>query len=182
MSETPHNLRTTNCFITTHDETGNSVFYDKPEEVAMKQIGPALFSVLFTTSTFPHDFTGDQDVESFLKYKGIVPISMPNGTVVRIVDLAPGESSPMHRTTSLDYGVVLEGEVQLILDDIETGPRRLMKRGDVSVQRATNHAWRNPSKDAWSRMLYVLVDAKPIVINGKVLSDRGVGEIHMPEQ
>ena len=46
----------------------------------------------------------------------------------------------MHRTVSLDYGVVLEGEVELVLDSGET---RLMKRGDVSVQRGTNHAWRN---------------------------------------
>lgn len=46
----------------------------------------------------------------------------------------------MHRTTSLDYGIVLEGEVELILD---SGERRAMKAGDIAVQRATMHAWRN---------------------------------------
>ncbi|KAJ5819421.1 hypothetical protein N7474_005012 [Penicillium riverlandense] len=158
MPNTPHNLPQTHCYFTAHDALGNAIFYDKPEEVNMKPLGPALFSVLFTTNKFPHEFDDDKDVVSFLNYKGIVPVSMPNGTVVRIVDLAPDEASPMHRTTSLDYGVVLEGEVLLVLEDLDNGPRRLMKRGDVSVQRATNHAW------------------------GKALPDHGIGDIDMPEQ
>lgn len=74
----------------------------------------------------------------------------------------------MHRTVSLDYGVVLEGEVELVLDSGET---RLMRRGDVSVQRGTNHAWRNKSETEWARMLYVLVEAEPIVVEGKVLGE-----------
>ncbi|CAK96587.1 uncharacterized protein An07g01420 [Aspergillus niger] len=69
----------------------------------------------------------------------------------------------MHRTVSVDYGVVLEGEVELVLDSGET---RLLKRGDVAVQRGTNHAWRNVTPDGeggegmWARMLYVLMPAK----------------------
>lgn len=83
--------------------------------------------------------------------------------------MEPGLTSPMHRTTSLDYGVVLEGEVELILDSGET---RLLKRGDTCVQRVTNHAWRNTSKTQWARMLYVLVEAKPIQLeNGKLLEE-----------
>lgn len=49
--------------------------------------------------------------------------------------MGPGLTSPMHRTVSLDYGVVLEGEVYLVLD---SGEERLMRRGDISVQRGTN--------------------------------------------
>jgi len=46
----------------------------------------------------------------------------------------------MHRTVSLDYGIVLEGDVELVLD---SGEKRAMKQGDVAIQRGTNHAWRN---------------------------------------
>jgi quercetin dioxygenase-like cupin family protein len=61
----------------------------------------------------------------------------------------------MHKTISLDYGIVLEGPVELVLD---SGEVKTMYRGDVAVQRATNHAWRNPN-DYWCRMVYVLVAA-----------------------
>lgn len=73
----------------------------------------------------------------------------------------------MHRTVSLDYGIVLEGEIELVLDSGET---RLMKRGDLCVQRATNHAWRNVTpNDGWARMVYVLVAAEKIEVAGKML-------------
>ena len=61
----------------------------------------------------------------------------------------------MHRTESVDYGIVIEGEITLILDRGET----LLKPGDVVVQRGTNHAWANRSgKNA--RMVFVLLDGK----------------------
>lgn len=88
--------------------------------------------------------------------------------------MPPNALSSMHRTVSLDYGVVLEGEVQLELDSGET---RLLKRGDVAVQRGTNHAWRNvtpPGEDGqaqWARMLYVLLPAEKVEIDGKALGE-----------
>lgn len=60
----------------------------------------------------------------------------------------------MHRTESIDYGIVIEGEMTLVLDN---GEARL-KPGSVVVQRGTNHAWANRS-DKPCRMLFVLVDA-----------------------
>ncbi|KAK8160894.1 hypothetical protein BKA80DRAFT_276242 [Phyllosticta citrichinensis] len=81
-----------------------------------------------------------------------------------MVDMPPGATSPMHRTISLDYGVVLEGDVELILD---SGEKRLMKRGDISIQRGTNHAWKNMSDEHWARMLYVLLPVHPIEIGGQ---------------
>ena len=74
----------------------------------------------------------------------------------------------MHRTISLDYGVVIEGEVELILD---SGVTQILKRGDLTVQRGTNHAWRNPSQTQWARMLYVLQEALPLSINGRRLGE-----------
>lgn len=61
----------------------------------------------------------------------------------------------MHRTESLDYAVVLEGEVTMLLDDQDV----LLKAGDVVIQRGTNHAWSNRSGKT-VRMLYVLIDGR----------------------
>ena len=81
------------------------------------------------------------------------------GTVCRIVDFSPGRDAIMHRTISLDYGVVVEGTVELILD---SGEVHQMERGDVAVQRATMHGWRNPSQHEWARMLFVLNGCEPL--------------------
>jgi mannose-6-phosphate isomerase-like protein (cupin superfamily) len=67
-------------------------------------------------------------------------------------------SSPhplMHRTQSVDYGIVIEGEVTLVLDDSEVP----LKQGSVVIQRGTNHAWANRSGKP-CRMLFILVDGE----------------------
>lgn len=61
----------------------------------------------------------------------------------------------MHRTQTVDYGIVLSGEIYLVLDDSET----LLKPGDVVVQRGTNHAWSNRA-DVPCRMAFILIDGK----------------------
>jgi len=61
--------------------------------------------------------------------------------------------SPVHRTQSVDYGIVLSGEVVLVLDDSET----VLQAGDVVVQRGTNHRWENRSAHT-ARMAFILVD------------------------
>ena len=61
----------------------------------------------------------------------------------------------MHRTQSLDFAIVLSGEIYLVLDDSET----LLKAGDVVIQCATNHAWSNRS-DKPCRMAFVMVGAE----------------------
>jgi quercetin dioxygenase-like cupin family protein len=75
----------------------------------------------------------------------------------------------MHRTESLDYGVVLEGSMELQLDSGET---RIMNRGDLCVQRATNHAWKNVTKnEGWARMMFVLVSSEKVIVNGRELGE-----------
>jgi hypothetical protein len=75
----------------------------------------------------------------------------------------------MHRTISLDYGVVLEGSMECILD---SGEVRRMERGDVCVQRATYHAWRNVTEnEGWARMMFVLTTAEAPVVAGKRLGE-----------
>ena len=88
--------------------------------------------------------------------------------MLRYVDYHPGGEPAWHRTVTLDFGVVIEGELEL---ELENGEKRLMKKGDVAVQRGTNHCWRNPSKTVFARALYVALDASPIVINGETLGE-----------
>ena len=61
----------------------------------------------------------------------------------------------MHRTETLDYGIVTEGEVWLVLDEDEVH----LKRGDIVVQRGTNHAWSNRT-EAMARMVFILLDGR----------------------
>ncbi len=77
-----------------------------------------------------------------------------DGVMVRFTEMAPGAESPMHRTETVDVGVVLEGETWLLLDD---GSETRVGVGDAVVQRGTNHAWANRS-DRPVRMLFVLID------------------------
>ncbi|MGH1368110.1 MAG: cupin domain-containing protein [Maritimibacter sp.] len=67
----------------------------------------------------------------------------------------PGRHPLMHRTESIDYGVVLEGQIVLLLDDSEV----VLEQGDMVVQRGTIHAWTNRT-DKITRMLFVLTDGK----------------------
>lgn len=96
---------------------------------------------------------------------------IPGGSVLRIVDFGPGsgEKKPfMHRTISIDYGIVTEGEVTLTLDSVEA---KLMKKGDIVIQRGTNHAWKNNSETEWARVVFILLEAEPVEINGEKLPD-----------
>lgn len=70
----------------------------------------------------------------------------------------------MHRTVSLDYGVVLEGEVELHLD---SGEKRRLLRGDIFVQRGTAHQWKNPSETDPARLLLVHLGSKEVMIENK---------------
>ena len=69
-----------------------------------------------------------------------------------------GERHPMmHRTKSIDYAIVLSGEIWAVMDVGETK----MRAGDVLIQRGTNHAWANRSNRP-ARVAFVLIDAKPV--------------------
>lgn len=61
----------------------------------------------------------------------------------------------MHRTESVDYGIVLEGEITLVLDD---GSETHLQAGDVVIQRGTDHAWENRSPTKPARMAFILLD------------------------
>lgn len=87
--------------------------------------------------------------------------------LLRFGELASGHRSPMHRSESLDYGVCLEGECELHLDDGEVVQ---VRAGDVVVQRGTNHAWFNAS-DRPVRFAWILIDAEPVRVGGETLPE-----------
>jgi quercetin dioxygenase-like cupin family protein len=86
----------------------------------------------------------------------IMPVA---GHLLRIIDIYPpqegGKRTVMHRTKTLDYAVVIEGEIVLVLEDSEV----TLRQGEVVVQRGTNHAWENRS-DKMTRMAFFHVDAE----------------------
>ena len=85
----------------------------------------------------------------------------PSGTKIRINEFAPGHlderglQSPVHRTASIDYGIVLSGEITLVLDESEV----TLSAGDIVVQRGTDHAWANRG-DVTAKVVFVLVDGE----------------------
>ncbi|OBT94416.2 hypothetical protein VE01_07681 [Pseudogymnoascus verrucosus] len=94
-------------------------------------------------------------------------IVLPGGANIYYLDIAPGYSTSIHRTTSVDYMVFQTGEVVYLTPDEafnpETGKGRfvetLCKAGDILIQRATLHGWANRT-DEWVRILCVVLDAK----------------------
>lgn len=170
-SGTLSNLPQLHRYVTGHDQHGKAIVHTHNDFVwAPYDDNNLAFSVPYTTSTFPADLNADADVAAHdrVTTAGTLGLVNPGGTVLRCVDFAPGYACGMHRTQSLDYGIVLEGEVDMVLD---SGEVHRLKRGDVAVQRATQHQWVNRSKTEWCRMMFVLQDCKPLVVAGKAMDE-----------
>jgi len=169
-------------YITTHSlSDGNSVFL--PENVVssdpvFKNIGPtqSRFACLGASTKVPVSINpsdADNDVSALTKdiASETQPANVPRpaGIVFRRTDTPPGAVSPMHRTLTVDYGVVVAGEIELTL---ESGEKRHLRTGDTLVQRATMHQWRNPSETEWCRIVFVLVPIEEgSSVKGKVLEE-----------
>ncbi len=168
-------IRPLSRFITTHNADGKAILADtvSPQAPVQDILGGALqFPSMYTNARHPQ-MSNDKDINEYSEHLITPPgITIPNSTVCQVCDYPPGYLTPMHRTVSLDYGVVLEGEIELVLDRGET---KLLTRGDVVVQCGTNHAWRNVTPDAevdgrtvqkWARMFNVLQAAEAIILEG----------------
>lgn len=144
--------------VTGHDTKGRAVVkHDDMVQGTKIPHADGYFMVPWTTDRSPAD-----NMDPLDGARREVGLTCPGGTVLRITDLGPGLQSPMHRTKSVDYGIVLEGEIELVLDSGETAT---LKAGEVIVQRGTIHAWINRS-DRWCRIAFILVDAEPVSVNG----------------
>jgi quercetin dioxygenase-like cupin family protein len=176
MAAPVNNLPPTSRYITTHDPTtGKSVFSTEfPPDAPFSALpNGAVFTLDYTTTSTPVSFAGDSDLKSYGSHAAqtasLPPaFSTPGGTVIRHTLTPPGGVSPMHRTLTLDYMIVLDGEIELILD---SGEKKTLKKGDTVIQRGTMHAWRNPSQTEWVRMLSILLPAEPLELNGTTLKE-----------
>jgi hypothetical protein len=121
--------------------------------------------------------------DSVLEHRGVLPPQ--RGTVLRVIDIPPESSDPgeakrqteavfaamfadahhdaghvrhpgMHTTATIDYAILMKGELVAIFEEGET----LMRAGDILIQRGTNHAWANRSK-AIARIAFILIDGAP---------------------
>lgn len=149
--------------VTGHDAAGRAVFTHE-DKAPTRRIpsGDAAFLTVWTTATVPADC--NDPIDGRERDAGL---TIHQGSVIRVVDMLPGRESPMHRTSSIDYGIVIEGEIELELDD---GARRTIGPGGIIVQRGTMHAWRNVS-DKPCRIVFVLIEAAPYLHDGAPLPD-----------
>ncbi|KAL4748032.1 hypothetical protein BDW72DRAFT_196168 [Aspergillus terricola var. indicus] len=92
----------------------------------------------------------------------VPPATLPDGRdMVWYIDTPPGKGSSSHRTVSFDVVIQIAGDIEATL---ESGEKRIQKPGDMLIQPATTHIWRNPSKDKWARMVGVMYSSIHVVL------------------
>ena len=150
--------------VTGHDARGQaSVTIDEVSKNVTSNRPGQSACVIWTTESFPVNNSGDAD-------QGLrqVGTTLKNGTVFRIVEFGPGVAPRNHRTDSIDYAVVMSGEIDMELDNAVVH----LTAGDVLVQRGTILNWVN--RGTWPCVIaFVLIDAKPVEIDGKLLKAVG---------
>jgi hypothetical protein len=168
--------------VTGDDAKGNSRIVEDAPASAVRNVParPGYRAVnVWRTEQIPAKINA---ADTTLNHQGILPPR--NGTILRIIDFPPeprdedelrrqldstfggiykdaahdrrpGKHPGMHRTETVDFAIVLEGEIWAVMDEGETR----MRAGDVLIQRGTNHAWANRS-DSTARIAFVLIDGE----------------------
>lgn len=149
--------------VTGHDENGRARFRSEDiEPTRLIPTGDAAMLTVWTTATVPADNNDDTDGRD--RPAGT---TLNGGSVIRIVDMLPHQQSPMHRTNSIDYGIVLKGEIELELED---GHKKTVSEGGIIIQRGTNHLWRNLT-DQVCRIAFILIEAPAYLHDGVPLAE-----------
>lgn len=162
--------------VTGHDPSGKAIVLmdGAAANQKLRQTG-IVSTLLWVTDETPADISGSADRAA--REIGVPP--PPNGSILRVVDFppesatakadnaailkemgvaagsAPVRHAHMHRTRSVDYAIVLSGEIDMLLDDSEVH----LTAGDIMVQQGTNHAWVNRGSEV-CRIAFVLIDGK----------------------
>jgi quercetin dioxygenase-like cupin family protein len=151
-------------YITDNNDDGQSFFSTAaPVSVPVDvNLGGALQRLGYTTDRPPVKLTNDTDLLAYeVALKDPPPLVKPGGGAnVWYIDIPPDSASPLHRTVSLDFVIMISGEVELTMSNNDT---RTIKPGDMVIQRSTLHLWRNTSKTQWSRMAAVMTECQPVV-------------------
>jgi quercetin dioxygenase-like cupin family protein len=150
--------------ITGHDDNGKAIV--KIDEIVtnVREGRPgALAHAIWTTEGFPVNNDGQDDA-------GARPVqtTLPGGTIFRVIEFKPGVQARNHRTDSIDYIFVMDGEIDMDLD----GTVVHLRAGDVMVQRGTIHNWINNGTKSCI-LGVILIDAKAVTAGGKVLNAEG---------
>jgi len=120
-------------------------------------------TLIWSTDSTPADISLGETIEDLgARMLGTAPPA--NGTRFAVIDFPPGNSGRMHRTETVDYVIVISGEIDM---DMDNSTVRL-KAGDVMVQRGTHHAWVNRGTER-ARLAFVLIDATPLGIGHPVV-------------
>ena len=150
--------------VTGHTKDGTAIFIDDEKfDPIIVPSGDAAMATIWTTESVPADLNDETDGRE--RNAGT---TLNGGSVIRMVDMLPNAVSPFHRSSSIDYGIVISGQVELELDNKVF---KTLGAGDIIVQKGTIHLWRNPSKDEKCRIVFVLTEAKPFEVNGQPLED-----------
>jgi quercetin dioxygenase-like cupin family protein len=150
--------------VTGHDGDGRAV-------VAIDELCSNVISrrpqhescVVWSTGSFPADNSSALDGAT-----RAVATTDPNGTVFRLVEYGPGVTPRNHRTESVDYAVVLSGEIDMEME----GSVVHLRQGDMLVQRGTIHNWINRGTQPCV-IAFVLIAARPVERGGKIMAATG---------
>lgn len=143
--------------VTGHDDSACAKVLIDGHAANTRSSQPGRFSTLiWSTDATPADIALGEEIEDLGARKlGTAPPA--GGTRFTINDIPPGARGAMHRTETLDYVILLSGELDMEMDDSTV----TLRAGDVMVQRGTNHAWINRGTE-YARVAFVLIDAKPL--------------------
>ncbi len=178
MSDTGKAHQPIRRVVTGHDDRGSAkVIVDGEAMNIRPSPTPGQYSTLmWCTDSMPCDMPVGEGAEDMgNRILGTYP--PVNGTRFMIAEYPPGNTARMHRTETIDYIIVLDGEIDMELDE---GRMVHLKRGDVMIQRGTYHAWINRGSET-CRMAFVLIDAKPLGIGDPVPRGGIAGDPHPPK-
>ncbi|RDW92348.1 hypothetical protein BP5796_01742 [Coleophoma crateriformis] len=155
----------TRAIFTGHNSDGISHYTSDSILQAVQPFGPdsSAFTTIHSSTTVPVSNTAALPVAT-----NALPRCAPTGVLFCTTDFPPNYSAPMHRTQSVDYAIVMSGEICCRLDG---GEEKTIKAGEVIVQRGTNHEWINRG-EVPCRIVFVMVGSEKIVLdNGSVLEE-----------
>lgn len=148
--------------VTSHNAGGEAILLSDDTVPLAPLFGDEMAgAVIWTTGSVPADNVDDAKGD-----RRDAGASLKGGSVMRVTEFGPGFATPMHRTLTIDYAMVLSGELELELD---SGSVVRLRKGEVIVQRGGAHLWRNPSADTPCRIVICMIDAHPVTAGTRTL-------------
>ncbi|OJJ53732.1 hypothetical protein ASPSYDRAFT_50497 [Aspergillus sydowii CBS 593.65] len=180
--------------ITTHDsKSGRAIFSNAVDEqvsftgfpVPPGKPTTSDYALAYNTNTFPvqglspptsatPESEANLDIKNYQsQLSDPSPLNPPTGTSCTIIEVPPGAQVPMHRTRTLDHGVIIDGSTELVLD---SGEKSVLKKGDVFVLRGTAHSWQNTTEakdnSGVLRIFFVFQPIEQVKLEGGKLLDQ----------